>query len=175
MLHKTKHLLRHLTLINTTRKAVQSCHLFHSSRSSLTSFRCQHSTTSNSSILDEKNNMDLVFRLDEETNSSTITFNRPQAANALGCEMLSQLQDAIVHLNSDAAKNIRYVILKSCSNRVFSAGADLRERSKMTKKEASEFVSSLRGTFNDLASLPMPVIACVEVILINIYQRLCFE
>ena len=119
--------------------------------------------------------MDLVFRLDEETNSSTITFNRPQAANALGCEMLSQLQDAIVHLNSDAAKNIRYVILKSCSNRVFSAGADLRERSKMTKKEASEFVSSLRGTFNDLASLPMPVIACVEVILINIYQRLCFE
>lgn len=92
-----------------------------------------------------------------------ISFNRTKKANAMGRTMLSQLKETIDMLNLDSSKNIaRCVILTSQSDKVFSAGADLKERSKMTMEEASLFVSTLRSTFADLATLPMPVIACVE-------------
>ena len=93
-----------------------------------------------------------------------VSFNRPQKANSMGKAMLSQLQDIIVDLNSkEGGKNVRCIILSSCSDRVFSAGADFKERSKMTMEEASSFVTALRSALNDLAELPMPMIACVEV------------
>jgi len=95
-------------------------------------------------------------------NISTLTFNRPQKANAIGKLMLSQLRDCIATLSGDQGNNIRCVILTSCGDKVFSAGADLKERSNMSKDEASSFVTSLRKCLDDLSSLPMPLIASVE-------------
>ena len=94
---------------------------------------------------------------------ATLSFNRPKAANAMGRTMLSQLQNALSLLSGDAGKKIRCVVLTSCSPRVFSAGADLRERSTMSMEEAAAFVTELRNTLDSIASLPMPLIACVEV------------
>ena len=48
-------------------------------------------------------------------------------------------------------------------NKVFSAGANLKERADMSKEEAASFVTSLRNCLNELESLPMPLIASVEV------------
>lgn len=98
----------------------------------------------------------------------TLTLNRPEAANAMGRTMLSQLQDAIGCLSDTGTSasdisNARCVIVVSSSSKVFSAGADLRERSKMTPEDAAVFVASLRSTFDSMAGLPMPVIAAVEV------------
>ena len=98
-----------------------------------------------------------------DTNIVTLTFNRPNAANAMGRTMLSQLQDAVSFLSSEEGKTVRCVILTSCSPTVFSAGADLRERSKMSMEEAAAFVTELRSTLDDITSLPMPLIACIEV------------
>ena len=93
-----------------------------------------------------------------------LSFNRPEKANAMGKSMLSQLQQIIIHLTTTSeGKDVRCLILSSCSNKVFSAGADLKERSQMTMDEAGHFVSSLRSTLNDLSLLPMPMIACIEV------------
>lgn len=92
-----------------------------------------------------------------------VSFNRPHKANSMGKTMLSQLQDIIETLNSEkGGKKVRCLILTSCSEKVFSAGADLKERSKMTMEEASSFVTALRSALNGLAELPMPMIACVE-------------
>jgi len=95
-----------------------------------------------------------------------VSFNRPKKANAMGKNMLSQLHDIIGKLTKNneesVDRNIRCIILTSNSDRVFSAGADLKERSEMTKEEASSFVTSLRSSLDGLASLPMPMIACVE-------------
>lgn len=98
----------------------------------------------------------------ENTGVATLMFNRPNAANAMGRTMLSQLQSQIAFL-SHHKNDVRCVVLTSATSKVFSAGADLRERSKMSQEEAAEFVSSLRGTFDAMAHLPMPIISAVEV------------
>jgi methylglutaconyl-CoA hydratase len=77
--------------------------------------------------------------------------------------MLRQLQSCIQKLKDTVEEeDIRCAILSSASTKVFSAGADLRERSTMTQIQASAFVSELRDTFQELASLPIPLIASIE-------------
>lgn len=58
--------------------------------------------------------------------------------------------------------NARVVILKSDVEKVFCAGADLKERANMTQQEVSQFVWSLRSAFAGIENLPMPVIAAIE-------------
>ena len=104
----------------------------------------------------------VLTKLDGDNDGvAKLIFNRPSAANAMGRKMLDELQSAIVHL-TDHETNVRCVVLSSATDKVFSAGADLRERSTMTQDEAAEFVTSLRRTFDSLANLPMPVISAIE-------------
>ena len=97
-----------------------------------------------------------------------LTLNRPKA-NAMGSTMINQLQDCLTSLEKDATdmadqtdSSPRCVVITSFSDRVFSAGADLKERSTMTQEEAAEFVTTLRNTMERIAKLPMPVIAALE-------------
>ena len=95
---------------------------------------------------------------DENAVVTTLTLNRPKA-NAMGSNMLQELQDCLSLLEDDKS---RCVVLTSFSHKVFSAGADLKERATMTQDEAAAFVTRLRNTMQQLAALPMPVIAAVE-------------
>lgn len=92
-----------------------------------------------------------------------LTLNRPKA-NAMGSTLLKQFAQEIQHLASSptATNKTRCVILTSSSPRVFSAGADLKERAQMTITEAELFVSHLRDTFEAFSRLPMPTISAVE-------------
>lgn len=90
--------------------------------------------------------------------------------------MLSQLGEALTALEggggveegeppsslSSSLSSACVVVLTSAHPRVFSAGADLRERATMTREEAGEFVTELRGAFERAARLPIPVVAAVE-------------
>ncbi len=79
----------------------------------------------------------------------TLTFNRPKKANAMGKVMLSQLHDILTNLSSEKGNDVRCVILTSCSEKVFSAGADLsvrereRERGSHVKEMAMNTLYSL--------------------------------
>ena len=117
---------------------------------------------SSSTAANEEDRHIVFTKLDGENDGvAELTFNRPSAANAMGRQMLRELQSAIVYLTNHKTE-VRCVVLTSSSDKVFSAGADLRERSKMTQEEAAEFVTSLRGTFDALANLPMPVVSAIE-------------
>lgn len=105
---------------------------------------------------------------------SILTLNRPEAANAMGHQMIQELQECIEQieqqlqppppssLSSPTNTATRCVILTSASPRVFSAGADLKERSQMTIHQAENFVTKLRDTFHRLSQLPIPIIAAIE-------------
>lgn len=106
----------------------------------------------------------LLERLSHEEHEnaivSTITLNRPKA-NAMGSQMLQELSetmDALEHNDSET----RCIVVTSSSPKVFSAGADLKERATMSLEEASAFVTRLRNTMQRLSRLPMPTIAAVE-------------
>lgn len=89
-----------------------------------------------------------------------ITLNRPKA-NAMGTAMIQGLRECLDRLE-DPHDTSRCLVLTSFSQKVFSAGADLKERATMSQEEASEFVSLLRMTMERVATLPIPVIAAVE-------------
>ncbi len=86
--------------------------------------------------------------------------DRPGARNALGRQLLGELEEAFAALAADPA--IRVVVLHSLVEGVFCAGADLKERAGMTPEEAEAFVKRLRAAFTALERLPMPVIAALE-------------
>jgi enoyl-CoA hydratase/carnithine racemase len=92
---------------------------------------------------------------------SVLTLNRPKA-NAMGSTMLHQLQESLVELEDSSRTKTRCLIITSCSRKVFSAGADLKERATMSPQQAAAFVTQLRNTMDRLARLPMPVLAAVE-------------
>jgi len=99
-----------------------------------------------------------------------VTLNRAKAANSIGKEMLYQLKEGFDFLETelpsashDASKSsLRCLIITSSSPKVFSAGADLKERATMTMDEAELFVNDLRMTFDRLAKFPLPSIAAIE-------------
>jgi len=92
-----------------------------------------------------------------------LTLNRPKA-NAMGRTMIAQLQRALDALEQPPNEHntTRCVVLNSSSRKVFSAGADLKERQSMTIREAHTFVNTLRHTFQRVSALPMPVIAALQ-------------
>lgn len=98
---------------------------------------------------------------DESSNGATVsilTLNRPKA-NAMGRRMLQELKEEMNLLKESQS---RCLIVTSCSDRVFSAGADLKERKTMSVGEAEAFVTDLRQTMQGLYTLPIPVIAAIE-------------
>lgn len=96
----------------------------------------------------------------EGANIALMRMNRPKARNALGKLMIQQMRDAIDEMPMDPT--VRAVILTSDVERVFCAGADLKERRDMTQLEAGMFVSKLRNTFTALGALGIPVIGAIE-------------
>ncbi|KAJ3300777.1 hypothetical protein HK104_003747 [Borealophlyctis nickersoniae] len=88
---------------------------------------------------------------------SVLTFNRPQAKNALGRLFMRQFRDALESLSQ-----VRVVIIRSLVDKVFCAGADLKERATMDPTEVASFVYNLRTSFTDLETLPIPTIASID-------------
>jgi methylglutaconyl-CoA hydratase len=93
---------------------------------------------------------------------SVVTLDRPKA-NAMGSVMLQQLQDCLTALeDKDAEQRSRCLVLTSSSPKVFSAGADLKERATMSPSQAAAFVTQLRNTFDRISRLRIPVLASIE-------------
>ena len=92
--------------------------------------------------------------------TTVFTLNRPATKNALGRTMMQEFADALAAVRFDTS--VRAVIVRSSVPGVFCAGADLKERSAMSKAEVAAFVHLLRSSFSGLAALPMPVIAAIE-------------
>ncbi|XP_033008006.1 enoyl-CoA hydratase domain-containing protein 2, mitochondrial isoform X2 [Lacerta agilis] len=89
-----------------------------------------------------------------------ILMNRPHARNSLGKVLVDELFETLEVLHFD--ESIRVVIIKSKVKGVFCAGADLKERAKMSNTETDHFVQRLRNLMDGIAALPMPTIAAIE-------------
>ncbi|XP_058033626.1 enoyl-CoA hydratase domain-containing protein 2, mitochondrial isoform X2 [Ahaetulla prasina] len=79
-----------------------------------------------------------------------IQMNRPHARNALGKVFVDELYEILDVLHFD--ESIRAVIVKSKVKGVFCAGADLKERARMSDAEADHFVQRLRSLMDNIAS-----------------------
>lgn len=89
-----------------------------------------------------------------------ITLNRPQQANALSLSLLKELHAALGRVKED--RRIRTVIITGAGEKVFCAGADLKERAGMNEEQVRQAVSMIRSSINMIDSLPQPVIAAIN-------------
>ena len=89
-----------------------------------------------------------------------ITLNRPEAANALSIQMLSELREAIAACKFDPS--VRCVLITGAGEKIFCAGADLKERAGMDLSQVRKTVSLIRESINELEALPQPVIAALN-------------
>lgn len=108
-----------------------------------------------------------VFRLttfvqDEitEDHIAIITLNRPEAANAMSKQLLTELNACVRKINQD--NTIRCVILTANGEKAFCAGADLKERKGMNDEETIEAVRFIGEAVTNVEQLHMPIVAAIN-------------
>ncbi len=86
--------------------------------------------------------------------------------NALSIDLVKELHHTLLYFSTPACdkENFKYLKITGGGSlcRHFSAGADLKERALMDKRETLEFISELNKVFNLLESIEIPTIAVIE-------------
>ncbi|XP_066936139.1 methylglutaconyl-CoA hydratase, mitochondrial-like [Clytia hemisphaerica] len=113
------------------------------------------STTTDVDLKDE-----LRLEYQNDGGIAVVSLNRPAAKNALSINLMALFENYMNELASN--RNVRAVVLRSLVPGVFCAGADLKERRKMTEADVPMFVSRARMLFQKLNDLPVPTIAALE-------------
>ncbi|AEP01061.1 MULTISPECIES: enoyl-CoA hydratase [Heyndrickxia] len=98
--------------------------------------------------------------LEKQDGIAVMTLNRSEAANALSKEMLSDMHEVLSEIKKD--RSTRVVILTGAGEKVFCAGADLKERKGMNEEEVLQAVRKIGAVVNETAALPQPVIAALN-------------
>jgi methylglutaconyl-CoA hydratase len=68
-----------------------------------------------------------------------LSLNRDKGKNSFSKQFLKDFTDIVAELHND--ESIRVLILKSTINKVFCAGADLKERASMPEDQVSLYLS----------------------------------
>ena len=101
---------------------------------------------------------DFIERKIDDKGICIISLNR-KPVNALSFDLLYSLRQEFKNMQND--KNVRVVIIKSKLDH-FSAGADLKERKIMSKKDAGKALDNFNDCFNTIESFPAPVICLIN-------------
>ncbi|KAJ6141239.1 Methylglutaconyl-CoA hydratase [Penicillium chermesinum] len=92
-----------------------------------------------------------------------LQLNRPAARNAISQELLENLTRQIKSIaDEDGDGSTRALVIGSNVDASFCAGADLKERAKMTHAQVEEFLLKLRSTFKAIEALKIPTISAVS-------------
>ncbi|MGH3168886.1 MAG: enoyl-CoA hydratase/isomerase family protein [Trebonia sp.] len=88
---------------------------------------------------------------------ATIRLDRPKM-NALNAQVQDEIAAAAAQVSDDPA--VRAVILYG-GERVFAAGADIKEMADLTYAQMTERSAKLQASFTAVANIPKPVVAAV--------------
>ncbi|MET3505838.1 enoyl-CoA hydratase-related protein [Halalkalibacter oceani] len=88
-----------------------------------------------------------------------ITLRQPERANALSLALLVDLQRV---LRETVEREPRVLVFRGEGENVFCAGADLKERVKMTEAEVRRTLSFIRTTIEAVAAVKQPTIAAMN-------------
>ena len=99
-----------------------------------------------------------LVRLEVEGGVGTIRLDRPKM-NAIDHELCLQLLEVVAEVRDRS--DIRAAVLYG-GERVFAAGADIKEMEGKTYSDMVGYASNLQDTFRQVARIPKPVIAAVN-------------
>ena len=98
----------------------------------------------------------ITYNIDDN-NICHLSINRPPV-NALSFDLLLELKNNLISLKD---KKIRVLIISTCNDH-FSAGADLKERKIMSKKDSGNALDNFNDCFNLLENFYSPVICAIN-------------
>jgi enoyl-CoA hydratase len=101
-----------------------------------------------------------TIKLEVKDRIATITFNRPEALNALNRALLDEFAAAVEQLEANEA--VRVLVLTGSGEKAFVAGADITEINQLGPLGAKHFARRGLDTINRLPRLAVPVIAAVN-------------
>lgn len=93
------------------------------------------------------------------SNVAHLVLSREARRNALSRSMVDDLRNTFAELRKRPPTAL---LISSSRPEVFCAGADLKERAGLSAAEAKLLLQDLRTSFNELAELPCPTVACVD-------------
>lgn len=103
---------------------------------------------------------DVLIKTVDEHGVCTLIINRPAAMNSMNGELVHALGDTFAALADQP--EVRVVVLTAHGDKVFCAGADLKERRTMSDAEVSQRIRDYKSTFERIADLPKPVICAIN-------------
>ena len=101
-----------------------------------------------------------VVLYEKQENIAWVTFNRPEALNALNTEVNLVLTDCLNRAEADP--EVRVIILKGSGDKAFVAGADIKEMMAMSAMEAREHAIRAKRVTDMIWNLKKPVIAAIQ-------------
>ena len=101
------------------------------------------------------------LRVEREGPIALLTFNRPDARNAMTFEMYEALHDACAELDADP--RTRVLVLTGAGDRAFASGTDIRQFLDFkTAEDALGYEARLTRVLSKLAGMSKPTIAMLQ-------------
>jgi len=91
-----------------------------------------------------------------------IALNRGEGRNALSEGLVRELENALEWVSVGVSEGMRGLVVGSDVPGVFCAGADLKERERMSRDEVQVFVTRLRRVMSGIAQVSVPTVACLS-------------
>jgi enoyl-CoA hydratase len=101
-----------------------------------------------------------VVLYEKKENIAILTFNRPEALNALNTEVNIQLIDMLDAAEKDL--EVKVIVLTGSGKKAFVAGADIKEMTDMDAMRAREHALKAKRAVDRIYHLTKPVIAAVN-------------
>jgi enoyl-CoA hydratase/carnithine racemase len=101
-----------------------------------------------------------VLLTEQQDQILTVTINRPSVMNSCNFELLSAMKKLFEDVHFDS--NIRVIIITGAGDRAFCAGADLKERAKLSDSQVKKFIFTIRNLFTFIENMGKPVIAAIN-------------
>src|SRR3989454_12193102 len=99
--------------------------------------------------------------LEQDGAVAVVTFNRPEARNAMTFEMSEALHDACERLDRDPG--VRAVVLRGAGDRSFASGTDIRQfLTFKTREDALGYEARISRVLSRIAGMTKPTIAMVQ-------------
>lgn len=89
-----------------------------------------------------------------------VTFNRPEARNAMTFEMYQSLAEACERVDADPS--LRVLVLRGAGGRAFVAGTDIAQFRGFTGADGVEYEKKIDEVLGTLAAVNKPVIAVID-------------
>ncbi len=101
------------------------------------------------------------FLVERDGPIALLTFNRPDARNAMTFEMYEALHDACAALDADPT--VRAIVLRGAGDRAFASGTDIRQFLDFkTREDALGYEARLTRVLSKLAGMSKPTIAMLQ-------------